>query len=304
MTTFAGHLLTGDHASRPAANTVPDGTLYSCTDHGIVYQADEPGNAWNNWATITGAVPGAHAASHQNGGSDEISVAGLSGLLADDQNPVAHAADHETGGSDPIDLSDQFMPIGGGTFTGDIAVPDEAYDATTWNGNNDVPTKNAIRDKIETLGGGSSVVVQVVSTQTGATATGSVAIPVDDTIPQNTEGTEFMTLAVTPTDAANKLQIDIVIFLTGPAAKWLIVALFQDTTANALAVGAAFNETNTAGMTVKFTHHMVAGTTSATTFKVRAGCHDATAIRMNGQGAVRLWGGVVASSITITEIIP
>jgi hypothetical protein len=35
-------------------------------------------------------TPLAHAASHQNGGSDEISVAGLSGLLADGQTPLAH----------------------------------------------------------------------------------------------------------------------------------------------------------------------------------------------------------------------
>lgn len=32
-------------------------------------------------------------------------------------------------------------------------VDDTAYDATSWNGNTDAPTKNAIRDKIETLGG-------------------------------------------------------------------------------------------------------------------------------------------------------
>ena len=34
--------------------------------------------------------PKAHAASHQNGGADEISVAGLSGELANDQPPKAH----------------------------------------------------------------------------------------------------------------------------------------------------------------------------------------------------------------------
>lgn len=34
--------------------------------------------------------PNAHAISHQNGGTDEISVAGLSGLLADSQTPLAH----------------------------------------------------------------------------------------------------------------------------------------------------------------------------------------------------------------------
>ncbi len=34
---------------------------------------------------------------------------------------------------------------------------DTAYDATTWNGNTDVPTKNAVRDKIETMGGTTDV---------------------------------------------------------------------------------------------------------------------------------------------------
>lgn len=37
----------------------------------------------------------------------------------------------------------------GATFIGDILVPDEAYDATAWNGNLEVPTKNAVRDILE-----------------------------------------------------------------------------------------------------------------------------------------------------------
>lgn len=40
----------------------------------------------------------------------------------------------------------------------DLEVPDEAYDATAWNGSLEVPTKNAIRDKIETMGGSGDVV--------------------------------------------------------------------------------------------------------------------------------------------------
>jgi len=51
-----------------------------------------------------GAAPGLHAATHQNGGADEINVAGLSGLLADDQNPTLHAVDHQNGGVDEIDV--------------------------------------------------------------------------------------------------------------------------------------------------------------------------------------------------------
>lgn len=46
------------------------------------------------------------------------------------------------------------LPLTGGTLTGDLIVPDEAYDATNWNGSLEVPTKNAVRDKIEALGGG------------------------------------------------------------------------------------------------------------------------------------------------------
>lgn len=43
------------------------------------------------------------------------------------------------------------LGMGGGTLTGDLIVPDESYDATAWNGSLEVPTKNAVRDKVETL---------------------------------------------------------------------------------------------------------------------------------------------------------
>lgn len=41
--------------------------------------------------------------------------------------------------------------LAGATFTGPVVVPADAYDATTWNGNNQVPTKNDVRDVIEAL---------------------------------------------------------------------------------------------------------------------------------------------------------
>jgi hypothetical protein len=49
--------------------------------------------------------PGLHASSHENGGGDEISVAGLSGELADDQPPKPHASSHENGGGDEISVA-------------------------------------------------------------------------------------------------------------------------------------------------------------------------------------------------------
>lgn len=153
--------------------------------------------------------------------------------------------------------------------------------------------------------GGSGKLAQVVNTQTGAVATGTTAIPHDDTIPQNTEGDQYMSLAITPTSATNKLKIDVVLFAGATnASQWMTAALFQDTTANALAAGMVFDATATAGLCIVFTHYMTAGTTSATTFKVRAGRDGAGTTTFNGQSGGRMLGGVLASSITISEIVP
>lgn len=52
-TRFIDHLLEGDHASRPAASAVPQGTLYSCTTHSLIYQSDGT-STWSTWATLGG----------------------------------------------------------------------------------------------------------------------------------------------------------------------------------------------------------------------------------------------------------
>lgn len=53
--TVAGILLHGDHASRPAASAPPVGSVYSCSDHSLVYVTD--GSSWTTWATLGGSVP-------------------------------------------------------------------------------------------------------------------------------------------------------------------------------------------------------------------------------------------------------
>ncbi|HEY6021943.1 MAG TPA: hypothetical protein VIY48_19400, partial [Candidatus Paceibacterota bacterium] len=88
------------------------------------------------------------------------------------------------------------------------------------------------------------IVVQKVSTQTGAVATGTTLIPLDDTIPQNTEGNQYMSLSVTPTKTTNFLNIDVTFIGSSDVANPIIVALFQDSIANALA---AAMQTNAAG---------------------------------------------------------
>lgn len=124
---------------------------------------------------LTGAdlhAPGAHKTQHENGGSDEISVAGLSGVLADNQpTTIAQITDASAFAQTLLDDANAAAArttlgvpaLAGDTFTGDVIVPDEAYDATGWNGDLSVPTKNAVRDKIESLvvGGGGGVITAI-----------------------------------------------------------------------------------------------------------------------------------------------
>lgn len=147
-------------------------------------------------------------------------------------------------------------------------------------------------------------IVQKVALQDGAVATGTTVMPLDNTIPQNTEGIEFMTLAITPTNVNNILEIEVTAILASSVIAHMGVALFQDTTANALA--AAMQAISVAGNmnTINFIHRMVAGTTSSTTFKVRAGGHAAGTTTFNGRSSAGIFGGVLASSIVITEYLP
>ena len=147
----------------------------------------------------------------------------------------------------------------------------------------------------------SGSVIQTLATQSGAVATGTTAIPFDDTIPQITEGTEFMTRAITPNNTSNTLIIEVTFFATQNGTDQICVALFQDATANALAA-VNFRAISGDNNVCTFTHTMAAGTTSATTFRVRAGTAAGNTVTFNGTAGGRLYGGVAASSVVIQEI--
>jgi len=145
-------------------------------------------------------------------------------------------------------------------------------------------------------------VLQKLSVQTGAVATGTVAMLDDDTVPASDEGDEFMTLSITPTGSANILFIESVVHLADSADTNLIAALFQDSTTAALATSKVSSSAANIMMAVSFTHAMTAATTASTTFKINGGAPGATTTTFNGESGSRQLGGAIASSITITEV--
>ncbi len=150
----------------------------------------------------------------------------------------------------------------------------------------------------------SGAIVQTVNTQTGAVATGAANTPLfDDSIPINTEGDPYPALdaSITPTNASNKLLIEVVFNFSVNLIAEVVLMLFQDSTVNALAVGVGNRPSGANHGQIVLRYLMTAGTTSPTTFKIRAG-NNAGTITLNGGGGTREFGGVMISSTNITEI--
>lgn len=146
-------------------------------------------------------------------------------------------------------------------------------------------------------------VIQSVSSEYSAVATGTTVMPFDDTIPQNTEGDQFMSVSITPKFANSKLIVFISAWHSHSAANAQAgVALFRDSTANAIACGEIYENTATAVNMVSFSKEVAAGSTAATTFKVRIGSQNAGTTTFNGQSGQRRYGGITISSIRVLEV--
>jgi hypothetical protein len=76
----------GGTGSVAALNDVGDVNAAAPDDGDVLAWDATPGE----WIPVAPGTPGAHASSHQDGGGDEMSVAGLAGVLADAQKVAIH----------------------------------------------------------------------------------------------------------------------------------------------------------------------------------------------------------------------
>ena len=153
---------------------------------------------------------------------------------------------------------------------------------------------------------GAGVATALVQFQIGTVATVvtcSTAMVDDDTVPTNTEGTEVVTVAITPKSSSNILVIKCNFSFTSAGAANSIWSLCQDSTAAALRAGYGDGIVTNESGEVSFTHKMTAGTTSATTFKVRFGSAGTT-MYVNGSNgsSSRKLGGAMLASLEVWEL--
>lgn len=124
-------------------------------------------------------------------------------------------------------------------------------------------------------------------------------LPVDDTIPTITEGTEILSLSFTPKTITNKLRCR----FSGEAALSgslnAAAALYQGSTC----LDAIYNSTGAnEGTTLVLEAEYVPGVLTTQTIAVRVGPGIAGTLRMNGTSAGRIFGGISNATLVIEEI--
>lgn len=201
----------------------------------------------------------------------------------------------------PVDNVSSFVPGGANTIdiNGMTLNNAPAFDDTipTYDTSAAANRKVALQDVYNLF---APLVLQRVHANFSNFATGTALIPNDNTIPQITEGTEFMSLSITPKSTTSILVVEANSMFSISAAQVLTSALFQDAGANALAaMGGTSNANNYSPMFLR--HIKTSGSTTPTTFRLRAGLGGAGTVSFNGYVGVATYGGVSASSMMITE---
>lgn len=211
------------------------------------------------------------------------------GLLVEHDQDGTHSAITGTSinltGSATVDTIAEKTPANGVTIDG-LNIKDGALTTA-----NSVSYTNAAAGFVVQRAGNNSTTV-------GADTT---VMPADDTVPQSNEGFLVLSQAITPKATTHILVIEATVLCSNSAAVGLVAALFQDSTADALAAVEHYQGQTNGLVTLNLRHTMTAGTTSATTFKIRCGGSGAGTTTVNGAASTVRFGAISKSGLFITE---
>lgn len=138
---------------------------------------------------------------------------------------------------------------------------------------------------------------------TGAVASGTTVIPHDDTVPQSTEGDQYMALGIQPSSAANLINVKARAILSSSVVTFIEGALFRDAGASAKAATAHFGGNATGEVAIEIDFTELAGSTSSSTYKFRGGGGAAGTTTFNGISAGRIFGGAMNSLMEARELM-
>lgn len=149
-------------------------------------------------------------------------------------------------------------------------------------------------------------ILQTQYTEVSSVSSGTTTVPLDNTIPQNTEGTEFASLSITPNSALSRLLVETEFNHVLSVAVAGICCLFKDSEANAYQARTFYAGNGVTGAhiaVVKMGLLTAAVSATSQTWKYRAGPNSGATIYINADnvgGAT--FNGTCKSTMKITEI--
>lgn len=156
-------------------------------------------------------------------------------------------------------------------------------------------------------GGSGGKVAQFVSAEDGTAKSTTSSIPLDGTIPQNTEGASYSELDITisPDDASSTLLLEAVIYGSASSVTSVGVAMFKDSDADAIASIHGTIHASDYGLPIVLRRIVTAGSTSSRTYKIRFGSSSgATAYINRTSSQADIFSTTARSTFTVTEYTP
>lgn len=173
-----------------------------------------------------------------------------------------------------------------------------------------LPLASGVTGILPIANGGTAVasskpLIQTAYAVTGAVATGSTVMILDDTVPQNNEGDQYLTVTFTPKSATNIVEVTAFFQGSNSAINPILIgAIFQDSNVNALESSWVQAFGTAAPVQFGVFYRGVVGTASPTTFNFRVGAQLAGTTTISGAGGARYLGSSLNSYILIHEYAP
>jgi len=268
-------------------------------------------------STLTGNTGGPVVAVSNNInilGSGNVSVAGAGDTLT-----ISHPETTVSGDSGTAIPATNNVVLAGGTgITTTAAGNTVTIDGTTYTGDTGGALAPAAGNfnivgsgDISVTGSGNTLTIsssaagavkQIQSASRNTPFTTTAAIPTDATIPQNTEGASFLTLAFTPTSASSTLKIEASGWGVAESASETLKCSICDTSiANALVAQIASGDASAIFGTVYMSIDIPAVSVATRTYDWRIGGNGIGNVSVGGTSSTAVFGAASVSTLRITE---
>lgn len=145
-------------------------------------------------------------------------------------------------------------------------------------------------------------ILQIKRTDTGTYASGTTAVPSDDTTPLTTEGVELVSLSMTATNAINKVRVTGHAYLsTSGAGEYVTLFVVQGSSDALRSIGSSQGANDPQALHVQTA---VTAGSGAVTYKMRGGgTSTSNTFQFNGYGTSQKYGNRAGSYLMLEEIM-